>query len=234
VNKAVKVDNLEGVQSIAAGFDFVIALYLPLYDNIDNNFRTAEPDPHSTGSKLHVSKPAAIAITFFVTLGGVGILVGAFLLYRKSKHMPLRDLWSSNNNRSPRMRDLLATESGPVTDNNSVSAISLTNVSRYLGNTTKATNLGSGRELKEIVVQNMLGSGKYGDVFQGTWLSSTTVALKRLKGDVWEEYESEAALLQQLIHPNIVTFIGVHVDRNKEHCIFDKRQQLLLTKEILF
>jgi len=72
--------------------------------------------------------------------------------------------------------------------------------------------------LKSVVVEQKLGSGKYGEVYKGSWHGTTAVALKKLKDTspdsaVSKEFENEMTILIKLNHPNIVRFLGLfHTD----------------------
>ena len=64
-----------------------------------------------------------------------------------------------------------------------------------------------------------LGSGQFGNVERGVWLSKTEqeVALKTLKegsrGQDKVKFLQEAAIMAQFKHPNIVTLYGVVSDK---------------------
>lgn len=52
-------------------------------------------------------------------------------------------------------------------------------------------------DLQDIVIQERLGGGHYGDVYRGTWLGTTAVALKKLKADEdFSSFSNEAAILK--------------------------------------
>lgn len=57
--------------------------------------------------------------------------------------------------------------------------------------------------LGEIEICKRISSGSFGVVFRGIYLGTSTVALKKLKGDDIAEFEAEAAILQKLSHPNM-------------------------------
>lgn len=71
----------------------------------------------------------------------------------------------------------------------------------------------------DIVLQEKkLGSGHFGDVMKGILKpSNTPVAVKSCKGNVTQtvkqKFLSEAEILKQYDHPNIVRLIGVCADR---------------------
>uniref|UniRef100_A0A0K0E3N4 Tyrosine-protein kinase n=1 Tax=Strongyloides stercoralis TaxID=6248 RepID=A0A0K0E3N4_STRER len=64
----------------------------------------------------------------------------------------------------------------------------------------------------EIVMRNQIGSGQYGDVYEGYWKTTgKTVAVKTLKEDTMpiHEFLAEAAIMKDLTHPNLVSLIGI-------------------------
>lgn len=70
----------------------------------------------------------------------------------------------------------------------------------------------------DIDIQKKLGSGHFGDVMKGILkLSNTPVAVKSCKENVSHtvklKFLSEAEILKQYDHPNIVRLIGVCADR---------------------
>ena len=70
----------------------------------------------------------------------------------------------------------------------------------------------------DIDIQKRLGSGHFGDVMKGILRpSNTPVAVKSCKENVSQavklKFLSEAEILKQYDHPNIVRLIGVCADR---------------------
>ena len=70
----------------------------------------------------------------------------------------------------------------------------------------------------DIDIQKKLGSGHFGDVMKGVLRpSNTPVAVKSCKENVSQavkqKFLSEAEILKQYDHPNIVRLIGVCADR---------------------
>lgn len=64
--------------------------------------------------------------------------------------------------------------------------------------------------IQNVVVQEKLGSGNFGSVYKGIWNEKTLVALKKLNSsENIQQFLSEAKMLQQLRHPNIVQFFGI-------------------------
>jgi hypothetical protein len=52
-------------------------------------------------------------------------------------------------------------------------------------------------ELEEVIVEEKLGSGNFGEVYRGTWRGTTLVALKKLKTeDEFKDFINEATILQ--------------------------------------
>ena len=69
-----------------------------------------------------------------------------------------------------------------------------------------------------VLQEKKLGSGHFGDVMKGILRpSNTPVAVKSCKGNVTQtvkqKFLSEAEILKQYDHPNIVRLIGVCADR---------------------
>ena len=69
-----------------------------------------------------------------------------------------------------------------------------------------------------VLQEKKLGSGHFGDVMKGILRpSNTPVAVKSCKGNVSQtvkqKFLSEAEILKQYDHPNIVRLIGVCADR---------------------
>lgn len=67
-------------------------------------------------------------------------------------------------------------------------------------------------ERNEIQMNNKLGMGQYGDVYEACWLPyERTVAVKTLKEDAMAlpDFLAEAAIMKQLHHPNLVQLLGV-------------------------
>ena len=69
-----------------------------------------------------------------------------------------------------------------------------------------------------VLQEKKLGSGHFGDVMKGILRpSNTAVAVKSCKGNVSQvvkqKFLSEAEILKQYDHPNIVKLIGVCADR---------------------
>lgn len=74
--------------------------------------------------------------------------------------------------------------------------------------------------LQHIELGEKLGEGNFGTVYKGTWNDSTDVVLKCLHNqNQLEELISEANLLRQLKHPNIVAFYGMHKSMEPE-CLY--------------
>jgi len=67
--------------------------------------------------------------------------------------------------------------------------------------------------LKNIVILDKLGGGNFGEVYKGKWKNSVDVALKKLK-DIQQiqSFESEAIMLRNLRHPNIIQYLGLFID----------------------
>ena len=73
-------------------------------------------------------------------------------------------------------------------------------------------------ELTFDTKSDCIGSGGYGDVYQGAWLG-TKVAVKRfgkryLTRKAVKDFIKEIEVLNQLRHPNIVLYMGVSIDPN--------------------
>ena len=53
-----------------------------------------------------------------------------------------------------------------------------------------------GNKLTNIVIEEKLGSGNFGEVYRGLWDKATPVALKKMKsGQFFAQFEHEARLL---------------------------------------
>lgn len=77
--------------------------------------------------------------------------------------------------------------------------------------------------LSNIDIRERLGSGNFGEVFRGIWLSqgvAIDIALKRLKSrEQFKEFVDEVATLRRFDHPNIVKFLGVFVSTTGDNYI---------------
>ena len=84
-------------------------------------------------------------------------------------------------------------------------------------------------EASSIKVTSILGEGQYGAVYRGTY-NSMEVAIKKLKthglpyeyyAELKESFETEASLMLQFNHPNVVFFYGAgyEVPEGEEHGI---------------
>jgi len=64
--------------------------------------------------------------------------------------------------------------------------------------------------LKNIIVGEELGAGKFGKVHKGVWNHTTPVALKSNKvAEGKDEFYNEMDILLKLNHPNVVRAIGI-------------------------
>eukprot|EP01112_Ceratiomyxa_fruticulosa_P015730 TRINITY_DN4666_c0_g1_i2.p1 TRINITY_DN4666_c0_g1~~TRINITY_DN4666_c0_g1_i2.p1 ORF type:complete len:275 (+),score=58.02 TRINITY_DN4666_c0_g1_i2:263-1087(+) len=69
-----------------------------------------------------------------------------------------------------------------------------------------------------IQKERVLGGGNFGKVFLGTWANSTPVAMKTvIDSSKLSELFEEAEIWKKLVHPNIVTFIGLYKESETEH-----------------
>jgi fyn-related kinase len=66
-----------------------------------------------------------------------------------------------------------------------------------------------------ITLQRKLGSGQFGDVWQGMWNQTTAVAVKTLKPGSMsaEEFLKEAAVMKRLRHPKLIQLYAVCTDK---------------------
>lgn len=65
--------------------------------------------------------------------------------------------------------------------------------------------------LKDIIVQERIGGGEFGEVCRGVW-DEATVALKKLKTEQkGSNFVKEIRIFSQLNHPNIVRYYGLYV-----------------------
>jgi serine/threonine protein kinase len=75
-------------------------------------------------------------------------------------------------------------------------------------------------ELSDVVVGRRLGGGNFGDVYAGTWLGNTPVALKKLKDQAQErEFLRESNTLKSLNHPNVVRFFGIYTNNDHTYIV---------------
>lgn len=64
----------------------------------------------------------------------------------------------------------------------------------------------------EIEMKQLLGSGQYGDVYQGMWIShNIPVAVKTLREDTTDltEFLKEVTIMKEMKHPNLVQLLGI-------------------------
>ena len=79
-------------------------------------------------------------------------------------------------------------------------------------------------ELDSLSVGKMLGSGGFGEVYQGE-LDSKKVAIKKLmassRGDALHEFVKEVDVLGKLKHRNIIELIGVVIGRDAQYLVLE-------------
>jgi len=73
--------------------------------------------------------------------------------------------------------------------------------------------------MTNIVIQEVIGSGQFGKVYKGMWLSTTPVALKELTNDIQNNFLQELEILLALRHPNCVTTYGVFQKDNISYIV---------------
>eukprot|EP01119_Soliformovum_irregulare_P003903 TRINITY_DN1494_c0_g1_i1.p2 TRINITY_DN1494_c0_g1~~TRINITY_DN1494_c0_g1_i1.p2 ORF type:complete len:249 (-),score=102.74 TRINITY_DN1494_c0_g1_i1:279-1025(-) len=74
--------------------------------------------------------------------------------------------------------------------------------------------------LSDIVVQEKLGGGKFGEVYRGLWQGTTSVALKKLRADdMCQDFDRECQFLQSFAHKNIVQFLGVFSENSDRYMV---------------
>ena len=67
-------------------------------------------------------------------------------------------------------------------------------------------------DIDDIIVQQKLGAGQFGNVYLGVMKGTIPVALKMLKNiDAFDEFTNESNTLRSLVHKNIVHYYGTHV-----------------------
>ena len=79
-------------------------------------------------------------------------------------------------------------------------------------------------EFKELLFdmkRDYIGSGAYGEVFSGKWLS-VKVAIKRFakifnNQDTLKDFIKEIQVVHSLRHPNIILYMGVSFDNNQQY-----------------
>ncbi|KAF4803496.1 Tyrosine-protein kinase Fer [Turdus rufiventris] len=78
---------------------------------------------------------------------------------------------------------------------------------------------------EDVTLGELLGKGNFGEVYKGTLKDKTTVAVKTCKEDLPQELKikflSEARILKQYDHPNIVKLIGVCTQRQPIYIVME-------------
>ncbi|XP_064412738.1 tyrosine-protein kinase Fer isoform X2 [Latimeria chalumnae] len=78
---------------------------------------------------------------------------------------------------------------------------------------------------EDVILGELLGKGNFGEVFKGTLKDKTAVAVKTCKEDLPQELKikflSEARILKQYDHPNIVKLIGVCTQRQPIYIVME-------------
>eukprot|EP01118_Nematostelium_gracile_P008225 TRINITY_DN2724_c2_g1_i1.p1 TRINITY_DN2724_c2_g1~~TRINITY_DN2724_c2_g1_i1.p1 ORF type:complete len:359 (-),score=76.06 TRINITY_DN2724_c2_g1_i1:23-1024(-) len=65
----------------------------------------------------------------------------------------------------------------------------------------------------DIAIGKSIGEGAFGTVYEGIWLKSTKVALKKLNDEtISTAAAKEVALMSKFRHPNIVSYLGMFQD----------------------
>ena len=72
--------------------------------------------------------------------------------------------------------------------------------------------------ISELTIERKLAEGGQGVVYVGNW-GSSTVAIKSLKSDQSEGFETEVSLLASLRHPCILTFYGISITNDSKYMI---------------
>ena len=80
---------------------------------------------------------------------------------------------------------------------------------RTIKNKKKQEYLYEIKEIKQVIIEEKIGSGAFGDVYKGIW-KNNIVALKCLKDSkAQEQFKKEAKTLNKIEHhPNIIQFFG--------------------------
>ncbi|KAF1545012.1 Tyrosine-protein kinase Fer, partial [Eudyptes schlegeli] len=78
---------------------------------------------------------------------------------------------------------------------------------------------------EDVTLGELLGKGNFGEVYKGTLKDKTPVAVKTCKEDLPQELKikflSEARILKQYDHPNIVKLIGVCTQRQPIYIVME-------------
>uniref|UniRef100_A0A8B9K8F2 Tyrosine-protein kinase n=1 Tax=Astyanax mexicanus TaxID=7994 RepID=A0A8B9K8F2_ASTMX len=78
---------------------------------------------------------------------------------------------------------------------------------------------------EDVILGELLGKGNFGEVFKGTLRDKTPVAVKTCKEDLPQDLKikflSEARILKQYDHPNIVKLIGVCTQRQPIYIVME-------------
>ncbi|XP_030624904.1 tyrosine-protein kinase Fer isoform X2 [Chanos chanos] len=78
---------------------------------------------------------------------------------------------------------------------------------------------------EDVILGDLLGKGNFGEVYKGTLRDKTPVAVKTCKEDLPQDLKikflSEARILKQYDHPNIVKLIGVCTQRQPIYIVME-------------
>ena len=93
--------------------------------------------------------------------------------------------------------------------------------------------------IEDIVVQERLGGGQFGDVYKAIMKGTIPVAVKMLKNaEAFEDFTNESKVLSSLVHNNVVHYYGTHVSKEGNRYIVTEYMSggslmtLLKTEEI--
>ena len=72
---------------------------------------------------------------------------------------------------------------------------------------------------KDVVIRKKIGEGYFAEVYKGTW-SDSSIALKKLKShEQFKEFVQEAKIIESLLHPNILRFLGFVAIEDSEYLV---------------
>mmetsp|Transcript_13871 Transcript_13871/g.19271 ORF Transcript_13871/g.19271 Transcript_13871/m.19271 type:complete len:540 (-) Transcript_13871:1763-3382(-) len=156
--------------------------------------------PCPSGGSTKSNKGAIIGGAVGGAVGGLALVsIAAFIIVRKKRGDGRDQVHSMDMSRSPK-----ASTYGVYAP--------FTTSSSFDSSLKKSGTVREELYIEGVTLKGMLGKGKFGEVYEGTWHGTTAVACKKLKKDDQTEFENEISLLTMLNHPNVVRCLGIWVD----------------------